>query len=140
MRTTFTLPIFICFAFFVLQSCSKESQQEMILTTPTVNVINASVSANSNYELNLDKYESVTISKQAAHYFESSAGRDSRTGKLVYKYVPDSKFRGDDEVVLSSSKTVTTSSNGGGCNHGNNNSQVTSKVTNYITIKFKVTN
>jgi hypothetical protein len=139
MKITFTLPIFICFALIVLQSCSKESQQDMVMTTPAVNVINASVAANSNYELNLDKYESVTISKQAAHYFESSAGISNKTGKLVYKYVPDSKFRGEDEVVLTSLKTVTSYSGGSGCNHGDNNSQRINTVTNYITIKFRIT-
>lgn len=138
MRPTYAFHIFICFAFFVMQSCSKESQKDMVLSPSSVNVITASVSANSKYELKLDKYETVAISKQAVHFLESSTGRDSKSGLLIYKYVPDSKFRGEDEVILSNTKSITSYSSGS-CSRSNN-LQRTSTVTNYITIKFKITN
>ncbi len=138
MRYTFT---FLMLALVSLASCSKNSQDEMVLTPApaSAEVIEATVAANSGYELKLDKYGTVRITRQATHFLESTAGIDSKTGVLMYKYVPAAGFRGVDEVVLSSAKTSTGYSGTGGCNTGYSNPVENTQVISYITIRLNVT-
>lgn len=140
MRAISTLPMILLSILFVFQSCSKESQQEMVLTAPAPQTINATVASNSTYELPLDKYGTVKIHKQASHFLYSHTGIDSKSGLMVYKYVPASDYVGDDAVVLSS--TITSTSSGGGCNNGDRNhfesGTIMSSSTSYITVKIKV--
>lgn len=139
MRAIFTLPIILLSILFICPSCSKDSQEEMVLTAPTPQTINATVASNATYELNLDKYGTVKIYKQASHFFYSNTGIDSKSGLMVYKYVPAVDYTGDDEVVLSSTKTYATSNNQ--CNNnsdGNSTGMANMNSTSYITIRIKV--
>lgn len=140
MKPNFTLPIILLSLLFALQSCSKESQNEMVLS-PQSEVINATVSGNAAYELNVDKYENIAISKQALHYQYSATGVDSKSGHKMYKYVPAADFTGTDEVILSSTKIYASGTYQGDCNTGYTNYSTgsgTTTHTSYITIKLKV--
>ena len=77
------------------------------------------------------------IYKQASHFTESTIGKDSKTGLVLYKYTPETDFTGQDEVTLSDTKTYT-SGNGRGCNNSMNTESRTVSSTSFITIKFKV--
>src|SRR5438045_3218282 len=104
MKKIFTF-ITILITIVLLQSCSKQSSNEMVIS-PQINTssINATVKTNGTYELALSDIDNVTISKQASHFQISQAGLDNKTGLLVYKYQPAQDFTGSDEVVLSTSK------------------------------------
>lgn len=122
----------------LLQSCSKQSSNEMLISTKinTIpNIFNAAIKSNGIYQLSLDNMENVTITKQASHFRISEAGYDSKTGLMVYNYAPAQDYIGTDEVLLSTSKS-TVSSGTGGCS---NNSNTTTTIT-YISIKINVTN
>jgi hypothetical protein len=111
----------------------------MVLSQPTPQTISATVASNATYELPLDKYGTVKIYKQASHFFYSNTGIDSKSGLMVYKYVPAADYTGEDVVVLSSTKTY--ASQRSGCNRGNDNSQSDGNMstsTSYITINLKV--
>jgi hypothetical protein len=125
---------------FMLQACSKSSQEEMVLAGPSVSdeVISATVLEGATYELLLAEYGTVTISNQADNYLESTAGIDPKTGLMTYKYVPAVGFTGTDEVVLKSAKMVRSYSSGNSCNDiaGGGYDRT---VSSYITIKLQVT-
>jgi hypothetical protein len=129
---------------FVLPSCSKNSQEEMILSTPAKEVIKATVASNATYELNLDKYGTVEIYKQAQHSSYSATGIDSKSGLMLYKYMPLEEYTGEDEVILSSTKSSVYSAGNHECNsgYGEDNNSASKGVLNsisYVTIKFTVT-
>lgn len=138
MRANFTFLLLLSGILMIGQSCSKSAQEEMVLSTiESDEVISASISAGSAYELPLTRYGSVSIYRQAKNHLESSAGIDAKTRLMVYKYVPRESFRGEDEVILKSSKSVRSYSAGNGCNFGTDGSERV--VASYITIKLKVT-
>jgi hypothetical protein len=130
----------------LLQSCSKESQSDMVVA-PSQKIINAKIAPNGTYLLNLDNMSDVKVYKQALHFKTSQTETDLKSGLPVYKYIPASDYLGDDEVVLSSTKTVMTSS-GGGCssNHmgygssSNSSGSSMSYSTTYITVKLSISN
>lgn len=132
----------------LLQSCSKESQSDM-LVAPSPKIINARIAPNETYLLNLDNMYDVKVYKQATHFKTSQTETDLKSGLPVYKYIPAADFTGEDEVVLSSTKTVMTSSQGGGgCNsdhmgYGSSSSSGGSSMsysTTYITVKLSISN
>ena len=131
----------------LLQSCSKESQSDM-LVAPSPKIINVKIVPNGTYVLNLDNLYDVKVYKQAMHYKTSQTETDLKSGLPVYKYIPASDFTGEDEVILSSTKTVMTSSPGGGCNsdhmgYGSSSSSGGSTMassTSYITVKLSISN
>jgi hypothetical protein len=121
----------------IFQSCSKESANEMIASTPPVNIVNATVSLNKTYQLTFNSGE-VNISKQASHFTISQVERGSENASIIYKYVPAPDFVGVDEVVLSIKKAITNRS--GGCNDNrNSNNDNMSYSTSYTTVKLNVT-
>ncbi len=125
----------------LLQSCSKQSSDEMLISPQsnnTANGIEATVKSNALYQLNLSDFNNVAILKQASHFQISQAGIDSKTGSMVYKYTPAQDYTGADEVMLTASKTVAVT--GSGCSNGNNHTSTTSTVTSNISIKINVTN
>jgi hypothetical protein len=139
MQTKFTLPVVFLMVLFVMQSCSKDSQQqEVVLNLPAIEEVNATVSGNTSYELKLDDYGTVKISKQASHFVESATGVDVKSGYLRYKYVPLADFKGQDEVELNSTKSITTYTLGGNCNNGSPSTSHTTTSTKLIRIKFTV--
>jgi len=121
-----------------LQSCSKQSSNEMLIS-PQINtsIINATLKSNETYVLTLDNLANVSIARQASHFQTSEAGPDSKTGLLVYKYQPAQDYIGLDEVLLSTSKSVVSASTGG-CNNGSS-SYHASTVTSNVSIKLNVT-
>lgn len=139
MRTIFTLFLSVILV-IVFQSCSKSGQDEMVLTPAAGEQINATIAANSAYEISLDDYTSAVISKQAAHHAESFTGIDEKTGRFRYRYVPALNFSGMDEVTLKSTKTVVGYANGPGCNRSSESGGDMSEktVTRYLTIRIRV--
>ena len=127
--------ILLCILSF--QSCSKESANEMVQSTPPANIINATVALNKTYQLTFNSGE-VNISKQASHFKVSQVEPGTENGSIVYKYAPAADYIGADEVVLSITKAATTEN--GGCNtNGYNNGRSTSYSTSYTTIKINIT-
>jgi hypothetical protein len=128
----------ILIGIIILQSCSKQSSKEMLMS-PQVSssIINATLKSNGTYQLTLDKLANVVIAKQASHFQTSQAGLDNKTGLLVYTYQPVQGYIGLDEVLLSTSKNVVSESTGG-CSNGGS-SYHTSTVKTDISIKLNVT-
>jgi len=133
------LPTSILISIVLLQSCSKKSDEMLISPQITSNasVINATIKSTGIYQLSLSNVQKVTIAKQASHFQLSEAGYDSKSGSMVYKYIPAQDFIGSDEVLLSTSNTVLSGAEG--CH--NNNSHTSSTVTtSNISVKINVTN
>ncbi len=140
MKKLYLIPVvLLCMTIF--PSCSKQSANELI-APPSPNVINAKITPNQSYVFNVNSSGDVSIEKQASHYKISKAGPDSKSGLLVYEYLPAQDFTGKDEVVLSSKIAVYSSDNRGGCNNSrvNDNSVATNYSTTYTTIRFTVAN
>ena len=104
MRKLFLFPAFLLGILVVFQSCSKQSASEAIAPV-NPNIVNATVALNGSYQLPVENSGIISISKQASHFQVSQTGTDSKTGALVYKYVPAVDYTGSDEVVLSNTKT-----------------------------------
>jgi hypothetical protein len=139
MRKLFLHPAVLLCVLIVFQSCSKQYATETVAPAST-SVVNATVAPNGSYQLPIDNSGIVTISisRQASHFQVSQTELDSRTGFIVYKYVPAVDYRGTDEVLLSTTKTSVVT--GSGCiNHGSN-SESTVTSTSYTTIKLNITN
>jgi hypothetical protein len=120
------------------QSCTKESRDEKSMNAPET--INATVSVNNPYALNVNNLGNVSISKQAAHFEVSQTESESKeAGGLVYKYIPKTGYTGNDEVELLVSKTTYTPG-GGGCNNGGGGGSYANTYSSKILIKFNVTN
>ncbi len=142
MKKLYLIPIVFLFM-TIFQSCSKQSANELIApASPNPNVISATIAPNQSYVFNVNSSIDVSIERQASHYRISKAGPDSKSGLVVYEYLPAQDFTGKDEVVLSSKIAVYSYDNRGGCNssHVNDNSVATSFTTTYTTIRFTVAN
>lgn len=138
MRQLIPIPVLLFGLLSLTQSCTKESRDEKNMNAPET--INAAVSVNNPYTLNLDNLGNVSISRQAVHYEISQTETESKEGAgLVYRYVPKTGYSGNDEVELLVSKT-TYSGGGGGCNNGGSSGNYTNTYTSRILIKFNVTN
>ncbi len=135
-RLYFIFASLLCISVF--QSCSKESANALI-TIPPANAINVTIAPNQSYELNLNSLGIVSISKQASHSQVSETVLDTKSGFIVYKYVPVADYTGVDEVILSSTKTII-NSNSEGCHSNHNNNDNTSYNTSYTTIKINISN
>lgn len=137
MRITSTLPALVMGMAVFCMSCSKTSQQEMVLgpATPATQVVNASVLPDGLYELPVSS-ENVKIYKQAVHFELSVVGEDPKNGMIKYKYAPSKGFTGTDEVTLSETKTYT--SVGNGCNYDGDMQSGTHTSTTFTKIKFTV--
>ena len=130
----------ILISIVLFQSCSKKSDEMLISPqiSATSNVINTTIKSTGIYQLSLSSVQNVTIAKQASHFQVSEAGYDSKSGLMVYKYIPAQDFIGSDEVLLSTSNTV--SSGAGGCHNNNNHTSNTVTTTSNISVKINVTN
>lgn len=119
-------------------SCSKTSQNEMVLTPAppqAAQQITASVSSDAFYELPVTS-ENVKIHKQASHFEVSDISVDAKTGVLKYYYSPVKGFIGTDEVTLKETRTYASVANGG-CNNGSDDGSMQTSVS-YVKIKFTV--
>lgn len=136
MRLNFTLSASVLGLALIGASCSKTSQQEMVLrpASQSMQEISASVSSDAFYEMPVTS-ENVKIHRQASHFEVSGISVDTKTGVLKYIYSPVKGFTGSDEVTLSETKTYASVSNGG-CNNGDDGYQQTS--TTFVKIKFTV--
>ncbi len=140
MKKLYFITIVLLCMMIVFQSCSKQSTNQMIAPA-SPNVINAIIAPNQSYLLNVNSTGNVSIEKQASHYQVSKAAPDTKSGKIVYEYLPAKDYTGKDEVVLSSKITIYTSEGGGGCNSShNNNSVTTSYSTSFTTIRLTIAN
>jgi hypothetical protein len=141
MKKIFSIALTLSCVALVNQSCSKQKIEADTVRSSPDQTINAVVGAGGIYTLDVTNTETVSISKQAAHFATSSTEKDAKDGKLIYKYVPENGFAGQDAVELRTTKIVQAgSSTGNGCNSGNNNHSVynTTSVTS-IVINFTVT-
>jgi hypothetical protein len=137
MKKVLLLPVVLTGVFLASQSCSKQSSDNTVAPMRT-NVVNATIAPNGSYQLNLNS-ANVSISRQASHFKVSQTEPDSKSGSIVYKYIPAADYRGTDEVVLSNTKTIiTTGSSGCPGNHTNNSDNTTSS-TSYTTVKINIT-
>src|SRR5688500_3025954 len=139
MRAKSTILVIALGVLFLLPSCSKKSQEEMVLSSVSSDqVISATVSYTSGYELPVGTYGNVSIHKQAKHFEHSVAAVDAKSGSLMYKYLTEKSYRGKDEVVLKSEKTVRGYSGSSGCNMGESAYSYDRVVSSYVTIRFTV--
>ena len=139
MRKLFLLPTFLLGILVVFQSCSKQSPSEAIAPT-NPNIVNATIALNGNYQLPINNAGDVSISKQASHFQVSKTEVDSKSGLIVYKYVPAVDYRGTDEVVLSNIKTSPITGSGCSNHHISNSENTTTATTTYTTVKINITN
>jgi len=105
--------------------------EKMVQTLPD-ETINATVSADNAYKLNIANLGDVSISKQALHFAVSQTGIDVKDRTPVYTYIPAAGFIGNDQVELFSTKSFR--STGGACSGAHYSSSITT-----IVIKFAVT-
>lgn len=138
MKRIFTYSSILMGIFF-LQSCSKQSSNEMLISPRINNTdINATLKNDGTYQLALDNFQNAAISKQASHFQMSEIGLDNKTGLLVYQYQPSQGFVGVDEVLLSTSKNIASESMAGGCNNSGG-AYHASTITSSLSIKLNVT-
>jgi hypothetical protein len=137
MKKTFASSV-VLFSILVLsQSCTKQSEGELRITSPqtSVQTIQAKISAGQTYTLNLGASGNISITRQASHFQLSEMAIDKNDGSLNYKYLPAANYTGADEVSLTRTTSVTSGSNNG-CFNGSQNNSSTSTI---ITIKLNVT-
>ncbi len=130
--------VFACCLFIFSESCSKESTNSTVEIPPS-NSMNVTIAPNQSYELNLNSSGVVSVSKQASHYQISETSFDSKTGSIIYKYVPAVDYIGSDEVILSNTKAATNSGSACHGSHGSNNDNTTYS-TSYTIIKLNISN
>jgi hypothetical protein len=138
MRKLYLFPAFLLGILVVFQSCSKRSATEAMAPV-NPNIINATIALNGSYQLPVDNSGTISISKQASHFQVSQTGTDSKTGAVVYKYVPAVDYTGTDEVILSNTKTRLVTGSGCPNNHTSNGEATTATTTTFTTIKISVT-
>jgi hypothetical protein len=131
MKQIISLSAILFSLLLITQSCSKEIPDKIVQTLPD-ETINATVSADNAYALNIASLGDVKISRQAVHFAVSQIGIDVKDRTPVYTYVPAAGFTGTDEVELFSSKSFR--STGGACSGSHYSSFITS-----IVIKFTIT-
>ena len=107
MRKLFLFPAVLLGILVVFQSCSKQSTNQIVAPMRT-NIVNATIAPNGSYQLRIENSGNVSISMQASHFQVSQTEPDSKSGVIVYKYIPAADYRGTDEVVLSNTKTIIT--------------------------------
>ena len=139
MKKLYSIPTALFCTMILFQSCSKQSSADAVAPA-SPNVINAKISPNQAYILNVNSLGNVAIEKQALHYKLSAAATDAKTGKMVYQYLPTQDYTGTDEVVLSSKTTIYSSGSSGGCHNSDHNSVTTSYNTSYTTIRLTISN
>lgn len=101
MKKTIAYSAVLFCTLVLLLSCSKSSKESFTRSTSTApdRIVNAKVAPGQTYTLSVAAAGSVNINKQAAHYMVSETGI-SENGSLIYKYIPASGFKGNDEVIL----------------------------------------
>ena len=135
-RLYFVFACLLCISVF--QSCSKQSPNAFVAIPPS-NSMNVNIAPNQSYELNLNSSGIVNVSKQASHFKISETSFDSKTGSIVYKYIPAVDYTGNDEVILSNTTAVANSNSGCSSNH-NTTDDNTSYSTSYTIIKLNISN
>ncbi len=132
MKQIVSLSLMLFGLLLITQSCSKEIPDKMIQTLP-IETINATVSADNGYKLNIANLGEVKINRQALHFAVSQIGIDVKEGTPVYTYVPAAGFIGTDEVELFSAKSFR--STGGVCSGSHYDTYMTSTVIKFIVAK-----
>ena len=119
----------------LLLSCSKSSKDSFARSTTTPDrIVNAKLAPGQTYTLSVATAGSVNINKQAAHYLVSETGM-GENGSLIYRYIPASGFKGNDEVTLL--HTIETMDyNNSSCNYGNS-SQI-NRISSSVVVKIVV--
>jgi hypothetical protein len=141
MGKLYSLPLMLLSMVVLFLSCSKQSQEDEVMVTPPAGqVINATIELNKTYELNLKDYEQADIYTQAVHFLVSRTEGNKANSSFVYKYAPAADFIGTDQVVLKTVRSVKSQSNNGSSCHNNNSNDGSSMSlsTTYLTIKFNV--
>jgi len=131
MKQIISLSAVLFTLLLITQSCSKEMPDKIVQTLPD-ETINATVSADNAYKLDITSLGDVSISRQALHFAISQTGIDVKDRTPIYTYVPAAGFTGNDQVELFSTKSIR--STGGTCS----GSHYSSSITN-IVIKFTIT-
>jgi hypothetical protein len=143
MRKLSLFPAALIVVLVLLQSCSKQSMNQIVAPMRT-NLVNATIAPNGTYQLSIENPGNISISMQASHFKISQTEPGSKNGVIIYKYIPAADYRGSDEVVLSNTKTIITTgaivtSGSSGCsgNHTINSNNTTSS-TSYTTVKINI--
>jgi hypothetical protein len=124
-------PVMILFA-----SCAKQSARDLVVPISS-DIVVATIAPNQSYHLNLANSGNVSIVKQALHYTVSKTELDTKTGMIVYQYLPSLDYVGTEEVVLSNAQIVNAGNSG--CNSNHSYSSGTSNST-YKTIRLTIGN
>lgn len=138
MRKLSLFPASLIVALVLFQSCSKQSTNQIVAPMRT-NIVNATIAPNGTYQLGIENPGNVSISMQASHFKVSQAEPGSKSGVIVYKYIPAADYRGTDEVVLSNTKTIVTTGSSGCPGNHTSNSNNTTFSTSYTTVKINIT-
>jgi hypothetical protein len=135
MKNLFFL-LMAVFSALISPSCSKQSGNELIVPAVSTNIIEARISPNQSFQLNLNSV-SGSIVKQALHFLVSKTELDEKIGSMVYEYVPALDYVGTDEIVISKSQAVNNGNAGCQNNHNNNNARTSNILT---TIRITIAN
>lgn len=138
MRKLFLFPAVLPGILVLFQSCSKQSVSSAVAPMTTT-VINATIAPNGSYQMPIDNSGDISISMQASHFQVSQTELDSKSGMIVYKYVPAADYRGTDAVVISNTKTIISEASGCPNNRTTDSNNATTS-TSYITVKINITN
>ena len=136
MKNLFIL-LMVSFSPLLFPSCSKQTGNELIVPVVSTNIIEARISPNQSFQLNLNSV-SGSIVKQALHFLVSKTELDEKSGSMVYEYVPALDYVGTDEIVISKLQVVNNGNTGFQNNHYDNSSARTS--TTLTTIKITIAN
>lgn len=136
MKKTIAYSAVLFCTLVLLLSCSKSSKDSFSRSTAATpdRIVNAKIAFGQSYTLSVATSGNVNINKQAAHYLVSETGIDEN-GSLVYKYVPASGFKGNDEVILLHTIETTEYSNNS-CNYGSSSRMNT--ISSSIVVKIVV--
>jgi len=118
-----------------VQSCTKNSKDNLIAPAQPNQFIKASVSSGQTYVFTAGFTGTLIVSQQASHYQMSQTGFDVN-GSIIYKYNSIPGYTGTDEVILSYNPKAVTSEGNSGCPANQNGSDPSNAI---ISIKINVT-
>ena len=134
MKKTIAYSAVLLCTLVLLLSCSKSSKDSFSRSPIADRTVNAKIASSQTYTLSVATSGNVNINKQAAHYLVSETGI-GENGSLVYKYVPASGFKGNDEVILLHT-IETIDYNNSSCNYGSSSRM--NSVSSSIVVKIVV--
>ena len=118
-----------------VQSCTKNSKDNLIAPAQPNQFIKASISSGQTYVFTAGSTGTLIISQQASHYQMSQAGSDVN-GSIIYKYNSIPGYTGPDEVILSYNPKAVTSEGKSRCPASQNGSDPSNTI---ISIKINIT-